>query len=119
MAAEGREEVGTFVDARFVDADFTGATFRSCDLRRLKVIDSLLVDVEISGIVDHLVVNGVDVTAFVETELERRHPERAQLREMHTAAEHRAMWDTIERLWSETTIRVRRLPESFRQERGR
>ena len=50
--------------------------------------------------------NDVDVTAFVEAELDRRHPERAQLREMQTADDYRAMWDTIERLWSETVDRA-------------
>ena len=78
MAAE-QDETGTFRGARFNGADFTGATFRDCDLRRLKVVDSWLVDVNISGMVGNLVVNDVDVTTFVESELERRHPERVQL----------------------------------------
>ena len=51
--------------------------------------------------VGNFVVNDVDVTTFVETELERRHPERVQLRELQTADDYRAMWDTIEHLWSE------------------
>ena len=71
----------------------------------------------LSGLVANLVVNDVDVTAFVEAELERRHPERAQLRAMLTADDHRAMWDTIERVWSETVARARRLPEPARHER--
>ena len=36
---------------------------------------------------------------------------------MQTADDYRAMWDTIERLWSEAVARARRLPESARQER--
>jgi len=107
----------SFRGAQFSDADFSGATFRDCDLRKLKVVDSWLVDVNVSGLVENFVVNDVDVTAFVEAELNRRHPERAQVREMQTADDYRAMWDTIERLWSETVARARRLPESVRHER--
>jgi hypothetical protein len=107
---------GTFRGARLTGADFTGATLRDCDLRRLKVVDSWLVDVNISGAIANLVVNDVDVTAYVEAELERRHPERVQLRQMRTAGDHRAMWDTIERLWSHTVARARRLPEPTRHE---
>lgn len=50
-------------------------------------------------------------SAFVDAELDRRHPERVRLREMHTADDYRAMWDTIERLWSDTVARAERLPE--------
>lgn len=39
-----------------------------------------LVDVEISGEVQGLRVNGVDVGPLVEAELDRRHPERALIR---------------------------------------
>ncbi|HLM28505.1 MAG TPA: DinB family protein [Acidimicrobiales bacterium] len=114
---EGHDETVSFPGARFTGADFTGATFRDCDLRRVKIVDSWLVDVNISGLLGNFVVNDVDVTAFVEAELDRRHPQRVQLRQMQTADDHRAMWDTIERLWSETVARVRRLPEPARHER--
>jgi uncharacterized damage-inducible protein DinB len=106
-----------FRGARFTGVDLTGATFRDCDLRRVKIVDSWLVDVNVSGLIGDVVVNDVDVTAFVEAELDRRHPERAQVREMRTADDYRTMWDTIERLWSDTVARARRLPEDARQER--
>jgi hypothetical protein len=100
-----------FRGASFRGADFTGANFRDCDLRQAKITDSWLVDVRMSGLVENFVVNDVDVTAFVEGELDKRHPERVQLREMRTADDYRAMWDTIERLWAETVARAERLPE--------
>ena len=50
----------------FTGADFTGATFRNCDLRQVKITGSWLVDVRMSGPVGNVVVNDVDVTAFVE-----------------------------------------------------
>ena len=108
---------GEFRGASFTGADFVGATFRDCDMRKVKITGSWLVDVRVSGFVGNLVVNDVDVTAFVEAELDRRHPERVQLRQMRTAGDYRAMWDTIERLWSEAVGRAERLPESARQVR--
>jgi hypothetical protein len=101
-----------FRGASFTGTDFTGASFRDCDLRRVKITDSWLVDVNVSGLVGNFVVNDVDVTAFVEAELDRRHPERVQLSAVRTADDYRAMWDTIERLWADTVARARRLPES-------
>src|SRR6476469_3120261 len=99
------DDTTAFRGAQFTGVDFTGATFRDCDLRRVKIVDSWLVDVNLSGLIGDVVVNDVDVTAFVEGELDRRHPERAQVREMQTADDHRTMWDTIERLWSDTVAR--------------
>jgi len=101
---------GSFRGASFTGADFAGASFRDCDLRRVKITDSWLTDVRVSGLVGSFIVNDVDVTAFVEAELDRRHPERVQLRQMRTAGDHRAMWDTIERLWAGTVGRAGRLP---------
>ncbi len=108
--AAGDDGTGAFRGASFTGADFTGANFRDCDLRQVKITDSWLVDVSLSGLVGNLVVNDVDVTAFVEGELDRRHPERVQLREKRTAGDYRAMWDTIERLWAATVARAGRLP---------
>lgn len=107
---DGRNDA--FRGARFTVADLTGARFVDCDMSRVKIVDSWLVDVDVSGQVSNFRVNGVDVAAFVEAELDRRHPERVQLREMRTADDYRAMWDTIERLWSNTVVaRAERLPE--------
>jgi hypothetical protein len=116
MAAE-YTGADAFRGATFTGADLTAARLRDCDLRQVKIADSWLIDVDVSGLVRNFVVNGVDVTAFVESELDRRHPERVQLRAMQTAEDYRAMWDTIERLWSEAVVRVERLPESARDER--
>jgi len=97
--------------ATFLVSDLRGARFVDCDLTGARIIDATLVDVAVSGYVEGLVVNGVEVTAFVEEELDRRHPERVQLRGIRDAAGFRAMWDTIERLWSAAVDRARRLPE--------
>jgi hypothetical protein len=115
--ADEHDDTTALRGSRFTGADFTGSTFRDCDLRRVKIVDSWLVDVNVSGLIGNFVVNDIDVTAFVEAELDRLRPERVQVREMQTADDFRRMWDTVERLWSETVARARRLPEDARQER--
>ncbi|MEU7743266.1 DinB family protein [Nonomuraea sp. NPDC049158] len=111
------DDTDAFRGASFTRATFAAAKFRDCDMRQVKIVDSLLMDVSVSGDVRNFLVNDVDVTPFVEAELDRRHPERVQLRAMRTADDFRAMWDTIERLWLETVARAERLPESARHER--
>ncbi len=106
-----------FRGSRFTVADLAGATFLDCDMSNVKIADSWLVDVSVSGYLSNFVVNGIDVTAFVEAELDRRHPERVQLREIGNADDFRAMWATIERLWSGTDARAERLAETALDER--
>jgi hypothetical protein len=65
---------------RFLDEDLTGAEFREVDLTRARFVGVVMDDAEIDGQVGRLVVNGVEVMAFVEAELDRRHPVRLLLR---------------------------------------
>jgi len=102
---------------RFMVRDLSGARLVDCDLTGVKVVDGWLVGVDLSGYVQGLVVNGVDVTAYVEGELDRRHPERVQLRSVGSADDFRAMWDTVERLWAGTVTEVSARPESVLHER--
>jgi DinB superfamily/Pentapeptide repeats (8 copies) len=99
-----------FRGARFDVADLRGARFTDCDMTGVTIRDGWLVNVDISGYLSNLTVNGVDVTEFVSAELDRRHPERVQFREGRTADDVRAIWDTIERLWAQATARAGRLP---------
>ncbi len=99
-----------FRGARFDVADLRGARFTDCDLTGVTIRDGWLVNVSISGYLSNVTVNGVDVSDFVSAELDRRHPERVQLRAGRTADDARAMWETIERLWAEATERAGRLP---------
>jgi len=116
MAVETSSADG-FRGARLTGTDFAGATLRDCDVTGLKIVNSYLGNVRISGFLGNVVVNDVDVSAFVAAELDRRHPERVQLRAMGTVDEFRAMWDTIERLWADAVERAGRLSEPERQER--
>jgi hypothetical protein len=99
-----------FRGARFDVADLRGARFTDCDLTGVTIRDGWLVNVSISGYLSNLTVNGVDVTDFVNAELDRRHPERVQFRQGQTADDVRAIWDTIERLWAQATERAGMLP---------
>ncbi len=112
-----REHTDAFRGSRFTVRDLAGARFVDCDLTGVKVVDGFLVDVDVSGYVNGLVVNGVDVTEYVEAELDRRHPERVQLRTVRTADDVRAMWRTVERLWADTATQAHRLPEAALHER--
>ena len=109
----GSEE---FRGARFDVADLRGTRFTDCDLTGVTIRDGWLVNVSISGYLSNVMVNGVDVSDFVRAELDRRHPERVQFREVRDADGIRAMWDTIERLWGEAVERAGRLPAAARAE---
>jgi hypothetical protein len=67
-----------------------------------------LVDVDIYGEIGNLTINGVEVSGFVNAELDRRYPERAKMRPGNPAG-FREAWDVVERLWSGTVERARRL----------
>jgi hypothetical protein len=97
-------------DARFTGTDLSGARFRDVNLEDAKFIGALLVNVDISGLVVGLTVNGVEVGSFVEEELTRRYPERAQLFASDPEG-MRTAWSIIEQLWDGTVARARRLPE--------
>jgi len=101
-----------FRGARFDVADLRSARFTDCDLSGVTIRDGWLVDVDISGYLSNFTVNGVDVTDYVNAELDRRHPERAQFRDGKNSDDFRAMWNTIERLWEQATQRAGRLPEA-------
>src|SRR5262252_1942432 len=66
--------------ATFKDQDLTEAEFRECDLTRARLIGVVMQDAVIDGLISNLVVNGVEVTSYVEAELDRRHPVRLLIR---------------------------------------
>lgn len=94
---------------RFVDEDLTGAEFRECALDRARFVGVVMQDVEIDGLVDHLVVNGVDVTPYVHAELDRRHPVRLLIRSDRPADLINA-WRELDASWATTVARLRETP---------
>jgi len=93
----------------FNDRDLTGAEFRESDLSRARFIGVEMVDVTIEGEVVNLVVNGVEVGAYVESELDRRYPIRPLLRSSDPA-ELREAWSRLQTDWDLTIARLRSLP---------
>lgn len=115
--ASVEEHSDSYRGHRFIESDLGGVVFRSCDMRGIRIIDALLGEIDISGEIDRIVVNEVDVTEFVNAELERRHPERAKLRTLSGVDDHREVWTMIEKMWDATVDRARLLPEPLLDER--
>jgi hypothetical protein len=90
--------------ARFVGADLSGVVMRGVEVHGTD-IDSPWLHQGDSA----LRVNGIDVTPFVEAELNRRFPGRVDRR----AADPdglRAAWDAVERTWTATLRRAEGMP---------
>jgi hypothetical protein len=104
--------------ARFDRVDLTGASLQMVDLADVEIRDTALtrvrmrgvelVDVEISGELLRVRVNGVEIGPLVEAELDRLHPERSRLRPTDPQG-YRDAWTVLEDLWSGTVERARRL----------
>lgn len=92
--------------------DLSGLEIRDCAVTGLKIVDCYGGDVSLGGGFERVVVNDVDVTAYVEAELDRLHPHRALAREATSAAEYRAAWDAVDKQWGESFDGARRLPEA-------
>ena len=98
--------------ARIQLCDLAGLEIRDCEVSGLKIVDCYGSDVYLGGDFARLVVNDVDVTSYVEAELDRQQPARRLAREATSPDDYRAAWDAIETLWEATLERARRLPEA-------
>jgi hypothetical protein len=95
----------------FVDLDWSGAVLREVVLSGARMTGVLLDGADIDGVIDGLVVNGVQVGPLVEAELDRLHPERLALRP--TDAEGvREGWRVVEAMWAPTMARAAGLPDA-------
>ena len=81
---------------------------RDAMLRDVRLRGVELQRVEISGEVEEVTVNGVDIGPLVEAELDRRYPDHAAMRPTD-ADGFRHAWDVVEDLWAGTVERARRL----------
>lgn len=96
------------VDLRAVDV--TGAQVRASAFSKVRMRGVELVDVEISGELENVVVNGVDIAPLVDDELNRRMPERAKMRPEDSDA-FREAWAILMKLWAGTIARARSFPD--------
>jgi hypothetical protein len=94
---------------RFVDVDLTEAEFRECVLDRARLVGVVMQGAEIDGLVTDLVVNGVEVMAYVEAERDRRHPVRVLVRS-EEPADLREGWRQLRSAWAATVERLRATP---------
>lgn len=105
-------------DSRFHRVDLTGSDFSFADLTHTRFRDAALrhvvmrgvelEDVEISGELLNVRINGVDVAPLVEAELDRLDPDRRKMRPTDPDG-FREAWGLVERLWAGTVERARRL----------
>jgi uncharacterized protein YjbI with pentapeptide repeats len=103
-------------DARFHNVGLSGARFQLVDLTGVMMRGVALVDMDISGELSNVRINGVDVAPLVEAELNRRYPDRAKMRPAD-AEGYRQAWDILERLWQQTTGRARGMDPELLHER--
>jgi hypothetical protein len=105
---------GDLAGAVFWGADLKGAVFRDVNLTDATISHAWLVNVEIDALVDGVVINGVDVTAYV-NERDPWFPLRGMLRP-ETPTDMRATWTALEAEWAKTIARAQAMPEAARNE---
>ncbi len=99
---------GDLTAAVFWGADLSGARFRDVNLTDVTISHSWLVDVDIDAFIDRVVVNGVDVTTFV-NEHDPWYPLRLVLR-VSDPEGMRTGWAALRESWAATVARAQRLP---------
>ena len=107
-------------EARFDTCTLEGARFRDCNLSSVTIASSYVENLRVStlhGQGARVIVDDVDVSAYVAAELDRRFPERVALRFLAEPEDYRALFTTLDRLWDETLRRAELLPEPMRHER--
>lgn len=109
-----QEFEGDLAESVFWGADMKGSTFRDVDLTGTRISHAWFVDVEIDALVDKVVINGVDVTAYV-NERDAWYPLRAMIRPS-SVDEMRAAWQAMEDAWSAAITRARALPDGAMDE---
>lgn len=105
---------GDLAGAVFWGADLRGARFRDVDLTDAKISHAWLVDVDIDALIDRVVINGVDVTDYV-NERDPWYPLRAMLRPTDPEGMQSA-WAALEHEWATTIARARTLPDGLLHE---
>lgn len=112
----GYENIPSMAGARIEDADFSNARLHAPNFEGARITDAWLIGADISGDLEGLRLNGVEVGHLVEAELDRRYPDRAKLRATDPAGLAEA-WRVIEEMWPPTIARARALPQPLLHER--
>jgi uncharacterized damage-inducible protein DinB len=102
-------------DSVFWGVDLRRARFRDVDLSGASISHALLDGVDIDAKIDRLVINGVDVTDYV-NQRDRWYPLRAMVRPADPEGA-RAAWAALGQTWAATIARAGRLSDGQRRER--
>jgi hypothetical protein len=105
---------GDLSESVFWGADLSRARFRDVNLTGTTMKSVWLIDVDMDGRVERLVINGVDVTDYVNAH-DVWQPLRGMLRPTDGAG-MRATWDELVRAWSSTIDQARGLTEAQRRQ---
>src|SRR2546423_10380348 len=100
---------GDLTEAVFWGADMRDARFCDVNLTGARISHALVVDVDIDAFVDRLVVNGVDVTDYV-NEHDEWYPVRAMIRASDLDG-LRVVWAALEEVWAPTIARAQAVGE--------
>lgn len=111
---DSRFEHVDLVRAKFRTVDLTDAQFRDVAMSGVTMRGVELQNVTISGDIENVTINGVDIGPFVDAELNRRYPLRSKMRPTDPAG-FREAWDILEKLWDETVEHARSLPPELLQ----
>ncbi len=105
-------------NSAFESVDLTGSTFRrallnevtfrNIDMIGTRILNADLIDAEITGEIRNVTVNGIEISAYVDRELDRQQPGREKMRPTD-ADGFREGWTVISELWGGTVERARRL----------
>lgn len=109
-----QEFEGDLMGAVFWGADLSDARFRDINMTGVRMHGVWLKDVDIDGLVERVVINGVEVTDYV-NQHDPWQPLRGMLRPDDVAG-MRAAWDEVERVWADTLAQAGRLTEAQRRE---
>ena len=102
-------------DVRVRSVDLSGMDIRGAFASGTRMRGVELIDVEISAELHNVVINGVDIAPLIETELNRRMPERAKMHPSDSDG-FREAWTILEHLWEGTLARAQKLPEAMLHE---
>ncbi|HSP30371.1 MAG TPA: DinB family protein [Ilumatobacteraceae bacterium] len=105
-----QEFEGDLTGAVFWGAEMTGARFRDVNLTDVTISHAWLLNVDVDAWVDKLVINGVDVTDYV-NERDPWYPLRTMLRPSDPEA-MRTTWSALEHEWATTIALAGELPDS-------
>jgi Pentapeptide repeats (8 copies) len=88
--------------SRVDDLDLSGVHLHGTNFEGARLTETYLMDADISGDIEGLRLNGVEIEPLVRAELDRRYPDRVKLRASDVAGLREA-WSMVERLWAATT----------------